>query len=145
MDPGLITTTIPPRRLRVTGEALEQRQWKPLLFSFSRFCGKKLCAGRGYCDDGDHSIIYCKEHGFLFTYKLLGRRFNRCHSLFMIIIVLICILHLNFFLQPEKLHLSSKSTSTPLEDFPRASSIRDSNFTSSKFHADADSRTEMSK
>ena len=31
-------------------------------FCNCRFCGKKLCAGRGYCaDTGDHSIIYCES------------------------------------------------------------------------------------
>lgn len=31
--------------------------------SCDRFCGKKLCAGRGYCE-GDHSIIYSRRTPF---------------------------------------------------------------------------------
>ena len=34
------------------------------MFLSKRFCGKKFCAGRGYCEStGDHSIIYCRWSG----------------------------------------------------------------------------------
>ena len=27
-----------------------------------RICGKKLCLGRGICDDdADHAVVYCKQ------------------------------------------------------------------------------------
>ena len=68
-SPGTASTTCRNQYIRIHGASNSLDGGAPYTFvstapatSCDRFCGKKLCAGRGYCEaTGDHSIIYCER------------------------------------------------------------------------------------